>query len=96
MDQRDQEAVLAKLELTDIWGVARRLSARLNELKINTPLDLRDADPKLLRQRFGVVVERISAELGGVSCLELEEVAPDKRALWPLVHSDKQSRLSTK
>jgi DNA polymerase V len=81
MDQRDQEAVLAKLELTDIWGVARRLSARLNEIKIKTPLDLRDADPKLLRQRFGVVVERISAELGGLSCLELEEAAPDKKSI---------------
>ena len=32
MDQRDQEAALANLELTDIWGVARRLSVRLNEI----------------------------------------------------------------
>ena len=81
MDMRDQEAVLAKLELTDIWGVARRLSARLNAINITTPLELRDADPKILRQHFGVVVERIGAELRGESCLELEEVVSDKKSI---------------
>ncbi len=45
MDQAAQEAALSRMELTDLWGVAGRMAARLEALGIRTPLALRDAIP---------------------------------------------------
>lgn len=81
MDIAAQEAALAQIELTDIWGVARRLAERLADININTPLQLRGADTRTIRQEFGVVVERIVKELRGESCIELDEVPPTKKSL---------------
>lgn len=77
----DQERALAQLELTDLWGVARRLSGRLTAQGVTTPLALRNADPKQIRQTFGVVGERIVRELRGESCIDIEEVAPNRKSL---------------
>ena len=70
-EQHEQEAALAKLQLTDLWGVAKRLALRLNALGIQTPLQLRDADARILRERIGVVVERLALELQGTPCQSL-------------------------
>lgn len=76
-----QEAALAAIELTDLWGVAWRLADRMRALGIRTPLDLRRADPRFMRQHFSVVVERLVYELQGFSCLSLEEVTPDRKSI---------------
>jgi DNA polymerase V len=81
MDTEAQLAALAKLELTDLWGVAGRLAARLAEIQIRTPLDLRAADARFIRERFGVVGERIVLELQGVPCLTLEQATPDRKSI---------------
>ena len=44
-------------ELTDLWGIAGRLAAKLNLLGITTPLDLEATDPLFLRDRLGVVID---------------------------------------
>ena len=81
MDDDQQIAALNKIGLTDIWGIARRLALRLNETGMTSPMDLRDADPKLIRQAFGVTVERIAMELRGVPCLEIEDISPPRKSL---------------
>ena len=40
-----QAEALARLELTDLWGVAGRMAERLTAIGIATPLQLRDAEP---------------------------------------------------
>jgi DNA polymerase V len=42
---------------------------------------LRDADSRLIRERFSVVLERMVLELRGVACIALEEVTPDRKSL---------------
>ena len=81
LDEQSQRDALAKLELTDLWGIARRMAERLNAIGITTPLELRDADHRLIRERFSVVLERMVLELRGVACIGLEEVAPDRKSL---------------
>lgn len=81
VSEADQAAALQRLGLTDIWGVASRLAARLAALGIRTPLALRDADPKMIRASFGVVMERVVLELRGQSCLSLEEHSPEKKTI---------------
>ena len=65
----------------EVWGIGRQLIKKLKALHINSVFDLLQASPQSMRQQFGVVVERISYELRGVSCLELEEVAPAKQQI---------------
>lgn len=78
-DERSQEAALARMELTDLWGVAGRLARRLNDIGVRSPLDLKKADPRFVRERFSVVMERMVYELRGIPCLPLEEIVPDRK-----------------
>jgi DNA polymerase V len=68
------DTLLDSVTVGDIWGIGRKLSAQLHCMHITTARQLRDANQSMIRQRFGVVVERICRELAGYSCLELTEV----------------------
>ncbi|TCS32899.1 DNA polymerase V [Paucimonas lemoignei] len=69
------------LDVGKVWGVGRQIAKRLSYLGIDTVQTLRDAEPKLMRQHFGVVMERTCNELRGLSCLSLEEVLPPKKQI---------------
>lgn len=73
--------LMATIDVSEVWGVGRRVAARLNEMGIYTVLDLRNAKPAEIRKHFNVVMERTCQELRGVPCLELEDVAPDKQQI---------------
>jgi DNA polymerase V len=81
MTTEAQVSALASLELTDLWGVAGRLAKRLGEIGIATPLELRSADARFVRERLGVVAERLVLELQGIPCLRLEQVSPDRKSI---------------
>jgi DNA polymerase V len=81
LGEQSQRDALGRLELTDLWGIAGRLAERLRAIGIMTPLELRDADSRLIRERFSVVLERMVLELRGIACLGLEEVTPDRKSL---------------
>jgi DNA polymerase V len=72
-------AILDTVTVADIWGIGRKLSVQLHAMGITTARQLRDADQGTIRQRFGVVVERICRELAGYSCLELTDVNEPNR-----------------
>ena len=65
----------------EVWGIGRQVTKKLKELQINAVFDLFEASPQVMRQQFGVVMERLCYELHGVSCLQLEEVAPAKQQI---------------
>ncbi|RAP34864.1 DNA polymerase V, subunit C [Legionella quinlivanii] len=67
---------LSQLEVSDVWGIGRQWSKKLNGLGIQTALDLAESDANLMRNKFSVVMQRIVLELNGVSCLELETPEP--------------------
>lgn len=77
----DQTSALEAMALTDLWGVAGRMAARLKEVAITTPLELRDADPSLIRDRLGVVMERMALELRGVPCHGLIASNPANKSI---------------
>lgn len=68
-----QSLILDSLPVTELWGVAGRTGKKLAAMNIHTARDLRDADPKLIRKRFSVVMERTVMELRGIPCIPLEE-----------------------
>ena len=75
------DEILETIALEDIWGISRRWSEKLQALGIHHALALRNAEPKNLRQHFGVVIERIVLELRGISCILLEEMPPPKKQI---------------
>lgn len=81
MPAADMDALLAQIEVGEVWGVGRKIGERLRAAGIATAQALRMAPPKWLRAEFGVVMERTGDELRGVSCLALEEVAPAKQQI---------------
>lgn len=81
LNEAAQTAALEKLSLTDLWGVAGRMERRLQQLNINSPLQLRDAEPGTIRQHLGVVMERMTLELRGLPCIGLAETNPDNKSI---------------
>ncbi|MCT8124703.1 translesion error-prone DNA polymerase V subunit UmuC [Alishewanella sp. BS5-314] len=80
-DKVRQRKLLALLPVNEVWGIGGKLTKRLQQLGINTALQLADADPEYIRQQFSVVVERTVRELNGESCIALEEMAPTKKQI---------------
>lgn len=80
-DETTMNAWMEKYPVTEVWGVGRRIGAKLNALGINTICDLKHGNPKALRDQFGMVLERTVFELQGKSCLAMEDVIPDKQQI---------------
>jgi DNA polymerase V len=81
LSEAELQRYLSSLDVGEVWGVGRQLTVKLQAMGISTVDQLRRADPKQLRARFGVVMERTINELRGMSCLELEEVLPPKKQI---------------
>ena len=81
MSKAERYQWMSETAVAEVWGVGKQLSKKLKAQGINTVLDLLQASPQAMRQQFGVVMERLCYELRGVSCLQLEEVAPAKQQI---------------
>ena len=71
-DRAARDAVFAASEVGDVWGIGRRMSARLNEGGIHTVQDLLRADIATLRAQFSVVLEKTVLELRGTPCMDVD------------------------
>lgn len=77
------DRILAATPVTELWGVASRSGKKLAGLGIHSALDLRDADPGLIRKRFSVVMQRTVLELRGTPCIPLElDVAAKEQIIF--------------
>ncbi len=84
IDLRDpsrRDRLLQMTDVSEVWGVGRRLTARLQPLGIKTAWDLAQYDPVSLRRQFSVVLEKTARELRGISCLQLEEAVPPRQII---------------
>lgn len=62
------DQLMAGLPVDELWGVAGRLSKRLNGIGIYSIADLKAADPVRIRKKFSVVLQRTVLELNGIPC----------------------------
>jgi len=81
MPKHSLDALLAGLDVGEVWGVGGRIKTHLVAMDILTVAQLRDADATAIRSRFGVVMERTVRELRGESCLALEAISPPKQQI---------------
>jgi DNA polymerase V len=72
-------SILQTIPVGEVWGIGSRLSVKLNQLGILTVLDLKRAHSRTLRDKFSVVMAKTIAELNGIACIGLEQVAPPKQ-----------------
>jgi len=76
-----QEKILAHYPTSETWGIAVRLEKRLAARGIHTMLDLRNADPAVIKKAFSVVEQRLVYELRGIACIEIEPVRKVKQQI---------------
>ena len=79
--EAEVDAVLADMQLDDVWGVSGQLKKKLNRLGIVTALELKQLEPAKARSIYSVVLERTVRELRGEPCMELEEQPPPKKQI---------------
>lgn len=81
LSDADRAQRLASVPVSDVWGIGRRTTEKLNKLGIQTARDLAKANTDLMRMRFGIQIERTVRELNGLSCYELETEPPPKQQI---------------
>jgi DNA polymerase V len=80
-DSIRREKLMKIVAVEEVWGIGRRLSKQLNQLGIETVWDLAQQSPQNMQQRFSIVMARTIMELNGISCLDLETIAPNKQQI---------------
>lgn len=75
------ESMYQNIEVSEIWGVGRQNTKKLNSLGIETVLDFVNANPQMIKDRFSIVMQRTLLELHGVSCIEIEHTPQAKKQI---------------
>jgi DNA polymerase V len=73
--------VLKETPVGDIWGIGRKYAEMLHQQGISTAFDLTLAPDEWVRKNMTVVGLRTKKELEGISCLTMDEMVPDKKAI---------------
>jgi DNA polymerase V len=76
-----REKLMRIVPVGEVWGIGSRTGTKLNQLGINTVWDLAVQPGPRVQSQFNIVITRIVLELNGISCLDLEQVAPDKQQI---------------
>ena len=77
--EKDDREALVRIAIEDVWGIGRRLSVRLRRIGLLNAWQFARAPSPSIRAIGGVALERTQRELAGISCLEMEEVAPPRK-----------------
>ena len=72
----DLESILAKLPVSEVWGIGRKLAPKLERMGIRTAWQLACQDVVTMQKKFSVILGKTILELRGISCLE--EELPDE------------------
>lgn len=76
-----REMLYRDTPVSEVWGVGRSSAQSLQERGVFSIAQFLAMPSGHVRRLLGVVGERIQAELGGVSCLSLEEIAPPRKGM---------------
>jgi len=79
-DERIEKA-LSKTPVYDIWGIGRQYNKFLRQHKIETALQLRDADDKFIEHYLTSVGLKTVWELRGYACIDLDEAPAAKKSI---------------
>lgn len=81
MDPCNKEYYFSLIDVSEVWGVGRKHSKKLQSMGINTVLDLACAEPREMQKKFSIVMAKTIYELQGISCIEIEHTPPSKKQI---------------
>ncbi|HFF4506563.1 TPA: DNA polymerase V subunit UmuC [Acinetobacter baumannii] len=81
MDLCNKETFLSEIDVSEVWGVGRKHSKKLQGMGINSVFDLACTDPREMKKKFSIVMARTVAELQGISCIEIEHTPQTKQQI---------------
>lgn len=82
LTQKERQKRLRQLiSVSEVWGVGRRITAKLMLMGIKTADDLANADKSLIRKSFSVILERTVRELNGEMCIGFKELPDSKKQI---------------
>lgn len=81
MDVCAKEALFQSIDVSEVWGVGRKHTQKLNALNVHSVFDLAVANPEMIQKHFSVVMKRTVLELTGISCIELEDLPQPKQQI---------------
>jgi DNA polymerase V len=70
---------LVRVPVEEVWGIGPASTRKLQAMGVESAADLRDLDPRPVRQALTVVGDRIVYELRGVSCLALDQLPAGRK-----------------
>ena len=80
-DKKIIQHFLKSVEIKNIWGIGKRMSAKLNDLGIQNALQLSEVNPRTIGSNFSVVLERTVRELRGQACIETNNLLEPKKQI---------------
>jgi len=81
LSEQEQDSIMASVAVGEVWGVGRKIAARLEPMGITTALQLKRASQSLIRKAFSVVLERTVLELNGVACYDFEATSQPQKQI---------------
>jgi DNA polymerase V len=81
ISKADIDEILGRFAVADVWGIGRRLAARLALCGISTALDLKNCDDDWLRKNLSITGLRTAMELRGIACISLEECPVSRKSI---------------
>lgn len=72
---------MSLVAIEDVWGIGRKLSAKLRSMNVRTALQLADLNEQAVKRVFNIVGERTWRELNGEQCIAYEHIAADKQSI---------------
>ncbi|MGI9534345.1 MAG: Y-family DNA polymerase [Thermodesulfobacteriota bacterium] len=76
-----KDGILSRIDVSDIWGIGRAYTRLLKNNGIYSALDLKNTADTFIRKQMTVVGYRTALELRGTSCIEIEDIEPEKKEI---------------
>ncbi len=80
-NDRHRDSVIRNTPVEKVWGIGRQYSKLMQRNNIKTAYDFTRLDDNWLKAKMKVIGLRIKKELLGESCIPLEQIIPDKKAI---------------
>jgi len=80
-NERHRDSVIRNTPIEKVWGVGRQYAKLMSRNTIKTAWDFTQLDDTWLRSHMKVMGLRIKKELLGESCIPLEIITPQKKAI---------------
>lgn len=78
MEPKHRDYFFSIIDVSEVWGVGRKHTKKLQSIGINTVYDLTCSSPQEMKKTFSIVMARTVSELQGTSCIEIEH-SPDSK-----------------